>query len=100
MARHALKINPYPWNVTAIVMLAVAAIGYLAIVNSNATAGYEFGVFERQSDALREEVRRLEVASISARSQEQIVERITAEGFVPVTRMAYLTQSDRAVAKR
>lgn len=87
------------WNVVVLLALTALVITYLALTNGNATAGYELRAIERQAESLREDVRQLELQSLSMQSIDAITARVADQGFVPVAHVQYLTPSDRSVAK-
>lgn len=86
-------------NMIALAILTGITLGYLALVNDNATAGYELRTVEQRAAELREEVRRLEIATIAAQSNERLAARVANHGFVPVAQVRYL-DADHAVARR
>jgi hypothetical protein len=88
------------WNVLVLFALAALVIAYLALTNGNATAGYELRSIERQAETLREDVRLLELRSLSMQSIDAITARVADQGFVPVAHVQYLTSEDRSVATR
>lgn len=88
------------WNVVVLLVLTALVIAYLALTNGNATAGYELRSIERQAETLREDVRQLELQSLSMQSIDAITARVVDQGFVPVAHVQYLTPSDRSVAQR
>lgn len=73
----------------ALLTLAALTMGYLALTNSNATAGYELRVLEERAAELHDTTRALELRTLATRSEEQIVTRITDMGFVPVAAVRY-----------
>lgn len=88
------------WNVVALLALTTLVIAYLALTNGNATAGYELRSLERQTEALHEEARQLELQSLSMQSIDAITARVADQGFIPVAHVRYLTSSDRSVVRR
>lgn len=93
------SVNAQPWNVGVLAAIAVLTIAYLALANENATAGYELRALEAESSALRDETRRLELATIEAQSLELLEERIANQGYTPVASLQFLG-SDHTVARR
>src|SRR3989338_9198731 len=87
-----------PWNVLAITALVVFVLTYLALVNGNATAGYELRTREERVNELRDITRRLELKTIAGAAEERLTARIAERGFVPVASLRYLN-GERAVAK-
>lgn len=88
-----------PWNIAAFASLTILTVGYLAFTNENATGGYELRAYERRADALREEVRQLELSALDAQSEDRVAAGIQSEGFIPVAHVQYIAP-DHAVAKR
>ena len=100
MVRTITNVNARPWNVTALLILTALVMGYLALTNSNATAGYELRAREQQLDTLREDTRRLELRSLSMQEIDALTAQVADQGFVPVANVRYLTNTDRTVVKR
>lgn len=100
MVRTITNVNARPWNVTALLILTALVIGYLALTNSNATAGYELRALEQRLDTLREDTRRMELRSLSMQSIDALTAQVADQGFVPVANVRYLTNTDRTVVKR
>ncbi|MDO8599385.1 MAG: hypothetical protein Q7S02_04710 [bacterium] len=85
------NVDPRRWNVVVLTLLAALTVGYLALTNGNATAGYELRTLERRVDTLRQETRRLELRSLSSQSIDVLTSRIAELGYVPVAHVEYLT---------
>lgn len=100
MVRTIASVNARPLNITALLLLTTLVIGYLALTNSNATAGYELRALEQQLDTLREDTRRLELRSLSMQSMDALTAQVADQGFIPVANVRYLTTTDRTVVKR
>ena len=100
MVRTITNVNARPWNVTALLILTALVMGYLALTNSNATAGYELRAREEQLDTLREDTRRLELRSLSMQEIDALTAQVADQGFIPVANVRYLTNTDRTVVKR
>lgn len=88
------------WAVALLALLVALVIGYLALTNGNATAGYELRSLERRAEALGEEVRQLELQSLSMQSIDAITARVATQGFVPVAHVRYLTSDGSSVVRR
>lgn len=97
--QRARGIDARPWNAVLLAGLTVLTVGYLALTNENATAGYEFQALEERARALRDATRQLELQAIAAQSEERLASHIAERGFVPVASVRYLA-ADSAVAKR
>ncbi|MDO8425681.1 MAG: hypothetical protein Q7T01_04190 [bacterium] len=97
--QRARGIDARPWNVFVVVALVACTLGYLALVNSNATAGYELHDLESRAAELQDETRQLEITTISMQSEERVASRIVDMGYVDVAQVRYLAQ-DRVVARR
>ena len=100
MVREIASVDARPWNVAVLFLLVALVIGYLALTNSNATAGYELRTLGQRLDTLREETRRLELRSLSMQSIDALTAEVAHQGFVPVANVRYLTTTDHAVVKR
>lgn len=87
-------------NTIVLPVLTVATIAYLALTNGNAAAGYELRSLERRADALREEVRQLELASLDAQSIDRLTAKVANQGFIPVAHVDFVSPTDHAVAAR
>ena len=94
------KIDTRSANIVGLALLTVIMVGYLALTNENATAGYELRTVERQVESLRDDTRQLDLATIDAQSVPQLSARVAKEAFVPVVHVAYITPTDHAVAAR
>ena len=73
-----------------IVVLAMVTIGYLALTNSNGTAGYDLSARTQQVGQLREDVRRLELSALDAQSTDRITAQVAGSDFIPVAHVEYL----------
>ncbi len=80
-------------------VLTVVTIGYLALTNSNGTAGYDLSARTQQVGQLREEVRRLELSALDAQSMDNLTARVAGSEFIPVAHVEYL-HPETAVAQR
>lgn len=94
------SIDVWFWNIVCLITLTVLTVGYLAMTNENATAGYELRMYERKVDALREETRRLELVTLDAQATDRVAAMVAARGFVSVAKLEYLAPTAHAVAKR
>ena len=98
--RAIVHADPRRWNVVILVFLATLTVGYLALTNGNATAGYELRVLERKVDALRQETRRLDLQALRTQSLDVLMYRVADLGYVPVARVQYLTSSTGVAVAR
>ncbi|MDO8462707.1 MAG: hypothetical protein Q7S96_00325 [bacterium] len=97
--QRARGIDVRPWNVLMILALCACTLGYLALVNGNATAGYELQDLEDRALVLQDTTRQLELKTIAMQSEERVRARIVDLGYVEVVSVRYLTQ-DGSVARR
>jgi hypothetical protein len=102
MLRVLRTLDARRWNAAGFVMLTVVTIAYLALTNENATGGYELRTLESRADALRDQVRQLDLAAIDVQAADRIAERVrmSSDTFIPVAHVAYLAPSASAVAQR
>ncbi|MBI4133532.1 hypothetical protein HY478_02875 [Candidatus Uhrbacteria bacterium] len=88
------------WHVV-IIGFGVALVAlYMFLVNSTAAQGFRMRELEKYIETIRTESQTLELQVAQLRSMQSLDARLAGQGFVPVTRIDYLTPGVPAVALR
>jgi hypothetical protein len=97
--RRISQLRARPWNVALLFAVVLGIVGYLALVNENATAGYELRTVEDRAKELRGETRGLERQVLETQTMERVTMLVKDMGYVPVESVQYI-MPDRAVVLR
>lgn len=87
-------------NLLLIVAAVAMFVSYLALNNRASTKGFQIRALESKIGALETEKQKLDIAVVAAHSMDTIEGGIKGLGFVPVSRMDFVTIPGGAVAVR
>jgi len=85
-------------NVLLMVCIAALGVGYVVMNNTSSTKGFAIRALEQRVSDLEERNKALNLDTVTAQSLKDIEVRVSNLGFVPVTKVDYLTVGDGAVA--
>ena len=85
-------------NVTLAAMVLCLFAGYLAMNNRTATKGFAIKEAEERLTELREQGHKLDLEMVSVQAMENIDAHVSGLGFVPVSRVDYISGGPAVVA--
>ncbi|MEA3249885.1 MAG: hypothetical protein U9Q03_06075 [Patescibacteria group bacterium] len=85
-------------NIALAALILSLFVGYLMMNNRAATKGFAIRLAEKHIAELRDQGRKLDLEMVSVQAMENIDSHVSGLGFVPVSRVDYLTTGPAAVA--
>lgn len=87
-------------NALMLLGIIAMALGYLVMINTSATKGFQIRSIEQKIAGLEDERKRLDLQALASQSMGSIESQVGGLGMVPVSNVEYLSGAAGSVAVR
>lgn len=87
-------------NAVLLAGIIALAIAYLVMNNKSATKGFVIRSIEQQISTLQDEKKKLDLQTLTSESMDSIKTQVSGLGFVPVTKVEFVSGAAGSVAVR